>query len=127
MEMLTVKRVQRPFVPLGIICLFIGVMPYWQHVTIRGLPDGTTESRNVFTLGVPPSPLFHLEQSHTEQVRDTGMSTSHSWSFKLELVSWSTLALMLAALFFVANRSWGRSPDSIPGESLNVQPPDGKA
>jgi hypothetical protein len=101
-------------------------MPYWRHAILRGLPDGKTETKDVITIGIPFSPLFHLEQSHTEQVRDTGMSTSHSWSFKLELVSWSTLALVLAAFFFVANRWWGRSPDSSPGKSLNVEPPDGR-
>src|SRR4051812_13478816 len=98
------KWFRRPFMLLAVTCLFIGLMPYRQHVTLRGLPDGKTETKDLLTLGIPPSPLFHLEQSHTEQVRDTGMSTSHSWSFKLEFVSWSMLALVLGALFLVADR-----------------------
>jgi hypothetical protein len=114
-------------VTLGIVCLFIGVMPYWWHVTLRGLPDGKTETKDVITLGIPPSPLLLLERSHIEQVRDSEVATSDSKGFRLELVSWSTLALVLGAFFYVANRWWGRSPDSIPGKSLNVQPPDGRA
>jgi hypothetical protein len=125
--MLIMKWVRRPFVTLGFICLFIGVMPYWRHVTLRGLPDGKTETKDVITLGIPPSPLLLLERSHSEQVRDSEVATSDSKGFRLELVSWSTLALVLGALFFVANRWWGRSPDSIPEKSLNVQPPDGRA
>jgi hypothetical protein len=109
------KWFRRPFMCLAVTCLLIGPMPYRQHVTISGLPDGKTESRDVFTLGVPPSPLFHLEQSHTDQVRDTGMSTSYSWSFKIEFVSWSMLALVLGALLLVADRRWGRRPESISG------------
>jgi hypothetical protein len=102
-------------------------MPYWRHVTLRGLPDGKSETKDVITIGIPLSPLLLLEHSHIEQVRDTGVATSDSKGFRLVLVSWSTLALVLAALFFVANRWWGRSPDSTLGKSLNVQPPDGRA
>jgi hypothetical protein len=63
-----------------------------------------SRNRNVFTLGIPPSPLLHLEQFHTEQVRDTEMTTSHSWSFKLEFVSWSTLGLVLGAFWYTLTR-----------------------
>jgi hypothetical protein len=115
MEMLTVKWVQRPLVTLGIICLFIGVMPYWRHVTL-GLPDGKTETKDTITIGIPPSPLVLFEQTHSEQVRGTGVATSDSKGFKLEIVSWSTVALVLGASLFVSDRWWGKSPASIPGK-----------
>jgi hypothetical protein len=67
-------------------------MPYWRHVTLRGLPDGKTETKNVITIGIRLSPLLLLEQTRSEQLRDTGVATSDSKGFKLELVSWSTLA-----------------------------------
>jgi hypothetical protein len=127
MEMLIVRWSRRPFVTLGILCLVIGVMPYWRHVTLRGLPDGKTETKDVITIGIPPSPLLLLEQTHSEQVRDTGVATSNSKGFKLELVSWSTLALILGALFFVADRWWGRSRASIRGNEVNALSPDERA
>ncbi len=98
------KWIQRPFATLGIICLVIGVMPYWRHVTLRGLPDGKTETKDVITIGIPPSPLLLLEKSHIEQARDSGLATSDSKGFKLEFVSWSTLAAVLGVLFIVADR-----------------------
>jgi hypothetical protein len=101
-------------------------MPYWRHVTLRGLPDGETETKDVITIGIPPSPLLLLERSHSEQVRGTEITTSDSKGFKLELVSSSTLAFVLGALLFVADRWWGRSPASITGKWLNVEPPDGR-
>ena len=110
------KRSRRPVRLLAILCLVIGVMPYWRHVTLRGLPDGKTETKDVITIGIPPSPLLLLEQTHSEQVRDTGVATSNSKGFKLEFVSWSTLALVFGALCFVANRLWGRSRASVPGK-----------
>ena len=110
------KWSRRPFNTLGIIFLIIGVMPYWQHVTMRGLPDGRTETRNVFTLGIPPSPLLHLEQSHSEQVRGSGITTSDSKGFRLEFVSWSMLSLVLGAVLMVADRLRGGSSGSSPGD-----------
>jgi hypothetical protein len=80
------------------------------------LPDGKTETKDVITIGVPLSPLLLLERSQSEQLRDTGLATSNSKGFKLELVSWSTLALVLGALLFVADRWRGRNPESIPGK-----------
>ena len=79
------KSFRRPFMSLAIICLFIGLMPYWQHVTLRGLPDGKTETKDVLTFGIPPSPLLLLERSHSEQVRDTGITTSDSKGFKTRI------------------------------------------
>src|SRR5271165_4683944 len=114
-EIVTMKWSRRPFLTFALIFLFIGLMPYWQHVTMRGLPDGRTETRNVFTLGIPPSPLLHLEQSHSEQVRGTGISTSDSKGFGLEFVSWSMLALVTGAVLVLADRLWGRTRKSIPG------------
>jgi disulfide bond formation protein DsbB len=116
LEIATVKWFRRPFMSLAVICLFIGLMPYWQHVTLKGLPDGKTETRNVFTLGIPPSPLLHLEQVHSEQVRGTGITTSDSRGFKLEFVSWSMLSLVLGASFFVADRLRGGNRQSSPGD-----------
>ncbi len=110
------KWFRRPFISLAVICLFIGLMPYWKHVTMRGLPDGRTETRNVYTLGIPPSPLFHLEQSHSEQVRDTGITTSDSTGFGLEFVSWSMLAFALGAVLMVADRLRGGNRQSSPGD-----------
>jgi hypothetical protein len=124
--MLIMRWSARPYRLLAIICLLIGVMPYWRHVTLTGLPDGKTETKDAITIGIPPSPLLLLEQTHSEQVRDRGVATSDSRGFKLEFVSWSMLALILAALFFVADRWWGRRPDSIPGKWLNAEPPDGR-
>jgi hypothetical protein len=116
MEMLTVKWVQRPLVTLGIICLFIGVMPDWQHVSLKGLPDGKTETKDIITIGISPSPLLLLERTHSEQMRDTGVATSDSKGFRLEFVSWSTLALVVGAMFLVADRWWGKSPVEISGK-----------
>ena len=110
------KWFRRPFMSLAVICLIIGLMPYWQHVTLRGLPDGKTETRNVFTLGIPPSPLLLLERSHSEQVRDTGITTSDSKGFGLEFVSWSMLALVLGAVLMVADRLRGGNRKSSPGD-----------
>lgn len=110
------KWLRRPFMSLAVICLFIGVMPYWQLVKMRGLPDGKTETRNVFTLGIPPSPLFHLEQSHSEQVRGTGITTSESRGFKVAFISWSMLALVLGAVLMVADRLRGGHRQSSPGD-----------
>jgi hypothetical protein len=110
------RWLRRPFGSLAIIFLVIGVMPYWRFVTLRGLPDGKTETKNVITIGIPFSPLWLLEQTHCEQERDTGVATSESKGFRLEFVSWSTLALVLGALCFVADRWWGSRPDSVPGE-----------
>jgi hypothetical protein len=78
-------------------------MPYWRHVTLRGLPDRKTETKDVITIGIPLSPLLLLEQSQIERVRDTGTATSDSEGFRLEFVSLSTLALVLGALCFVAD------------------------
>ena len=97
----------RPFLTFALFLLFIGLMPYWQHVTLKGLPDGKTETRNIFTLGIPPSPLLHLEQSHSEQVRGTEITSSNSKGFRLEFVCWSTLALVLGAVLIVADRLRG--------------------
>jgi hypothetical protein len=110
-----VKWFRRPFMSLAVICLFIGLMPYWQHVTLRGLPDGKTETKDVLTFGIPPSPLVLLERSHSEEVRGMGVTTSNSKGFRLEFVSWSMLSLVLAALLFVADRLRGGSRQSIPG------------
>ncbi len=115
---------RRPFRWLAIICLVLGVMPYWRHVTFRGLPDGKTETKDEITIGIPPSPLLLLEQSHSERVQGTGVATSDSRGFKIEFVSWSALALVLGALFFVTNRWWGRSPASIPGKEANALSPE---
>jgi len=110
-----VKWSRRPFMSLAVICLFIGLMPYWQHVSVKGLPDGKTETRNVFTLGIPPSPLLILERSHSEQVRGTEITSSDSKGFKVEFVCWSTLALVLGAVLMVADRLRGGSRRSSPG------------
>jgi disulfide bond formation protein DsbB len=110
------KWSRRPFLTIALIFLFIGLMPYWQHVTIRSLPDGKTETRNIFTLGIPPSPLLRLEQSHSEQVRGTEITTSDSKGFKLEIVCWSTLALVLAAVLTVADRLRSGNRQSSPGD-----------
>jgi hypothetical protein len=109
------KWSRRPFLTIALVFLFIGLMPYWQHVTMRGLPDGKTETRNIFTLGIPPSPLLRLERSHSEQVRGTEITTSDSKGFKLEFVSWSTMALVLGAVLMVADRLRGGSRQSSPG------------
>ena len=77
------KSFRRLFMSLAIICLFIGVMPYWQHVTLKGLPDGKTETKDVLSFGIPPSPLLVLERSHSEQVRGTEITTSDSKGFRL--------------------------------------------
>jgi hypothetical protein len=114
-ETVTMRRLRRPFRLLAIICLLIGVMPYWRHVTLRGLPDGKSETKNVITIGISLSPLLILERSRSEQVRGTEITASDSKGFKLEFVSWSMLALVLGALFFMADRWWGRSPNSSPG------------
>src|SRR6516165_9785500 len=127
MEMLIMRWLRRPVRSLAIICLVIGVMPYWRHVTLRGLPDGKTETKDMITIGIPLSPLLLLEQSHSEQLRGTGSSTSDSKGFKLEFVSWSMLTLILGALFFVADRWWARNPDSIPGKEVNALSPDERA
>jgi disulfide bond formation protein DsbB len=115
MEIATMKWFRRPSRTLGIISLIIGLMPYWQHVTMRNLPDGWTETRSVFTLGIPPSPLLLVEQTHSEQVHGREMITGGQRPFKLEFVSWSMLSLVLAALFFVVDRWWGRDRNSAPG------------
>jgi hypothetical protein len=103
------KSFRRPFANLALICLIMGLMPYWQQVTTRGLPDGKTETKNVFTLGIPPSPLFLLDQSYSEKVRGTGTSASNGWSVRLEFISLSMLALVLGAFFFLADQSWVRN------------------
>jgi hypothetical protein len=110
------KSFRRPFKYLAIICLFIGVMPYWQHVTLRGLPDGKTETKDVVTFGIPLSPLLLLERSHSEQVRDKGITASDSKGFRLEFVSWSMLALVLGAGLMVADRLRGGRRRSSPGD-----------
>ncbi len=110
------KWSRRPFITLGIIFLIIGLMPCWQHVTLRGLPDGKTETKDVLTFGVPPSPLLLLERSHNEQVRGMEITTSYSKGFKLEFVSWSLLALVLGAGLMVADRLRVRSRQSSPGD-----------
>jgi hypothetical protein len=101
---------------LGVIFLIMGLMPYWRHVTLRGLPDGKTETKDVLTFGVPPSPLLLLERSHNEQVRGMEITTNDSKGFKLELVSWSMLALVLGAGFVVVDKLWGKNRQSIPGD-----------
>src|SRR4051794_29582947 len=116
---------RKPFRSLALLCLVIGVMPYWRHVTLRGLPDGRTETKDVITFGIPPSLLLLLERSHSEEVRDTGITTSDSKGFRLEFVSWSTLALVLVVLR--GRQVLGRSPDSIPGKSLKASSSDGRA
>lgn len=104
---------RRSFMTLGIIFLIIGLMPNWRRVTTNDLAGAKTKTRNVFTLGVPPSPLFLVEVSHTEQVRGQERVSGSQRSFKLEFVSWSMLSLVLGALFFVADRWWRRSSKSI--------------
>src|SRR4051812_26118994 len=101
MEIVTMKWFRKPILTFALVFLFIGLMPYWQHVILKGLPDGTTETRNIFTLGIPPSPLLHLEQSHGEQVRGTEITSSDSKGFRLEFVSWSMLSLVLGAVLMV--------------------------
>ena len=107
---------RRPVITLGIIFLFIGLMPYWQHETLRGLPNGRTETKDVLTFGIPPSPLLLLERSHSEHVRGTEITTNYSKGFKLEFVSWSMLALVLGTVLMVADRVRGGNRQSSPGD-----------
>ena len=107
---------RRPFIALGVIFLIMGLMPYWRHVTLRGLPDGKTETKDVLTFGVPPSPLLLLERSHNEQVRGMEITTNDSKGFRLEFVSWSMLALVLGAGLMVADRLRVGSRRSSPGD-----------
>ena len=111
---------RRPFMSLAVICLFIGLMPYWQHVNLRGLPDGKTETKDVFTFGIPPSPLLLLERSHSEQVRGTEITSRDSNGFRLEFVSWSMLSLVMGAVLMVADRLRGGSRQSSAGDLLNA-------
>ena len=99
---------------LAVIFLFIGLMPYWQHVTLKGLHDGKTDTKDILTLGIPPSPLLLSEQTHSEQVGGTGITTSESKGFRLELVSWSMLALVLGAVLMVADKLRGGNRQSSP-------------
>jgi hypothetical protein len=101
---------RRPLISLAIIFLILGLMPNWRRVKTTNVAGASTETRDVWTLGVPPSPLLILEQSHSEQVRGREMITGGQTSFKLEFVSWSMLSLVLGTLFFVAVRWWRRSP-----------------
>ncbi len=110
------KSSRRPFLTFALILLFTGLMPYWQHVTLRGLPDGKTETKDVLTFGVPPSPLLLLERSHNEQVRGMEITTSDSKGFGLEFVSWSMLALVLGAVLMVADKLRGGNRQSSPGD-----------
>ncbi len=103
------KRFRRPFISLAIIFLIIGLMPNWRRVKMTNVAGASTEQKDVYTLGVPPSPLLILERSHREQLRGTERITGTQSSFKLEFVSWSMLSLVLGALFLVADRWWQRS------------------
>jgi hypothetical protein len=106
------KWFRRPFMILGIICLIIGLVPGWQYMRMGALPDGRKETSNVFTFGVPPSPLLVVKLSHSEQRHGTEKTICGSSSYELEFVSWSMLSLILAALFFVVDSVWRRNRNS---------------
>ena len=99
---------RRSFISLGIIFLIIGLIPNWQRVRTTDFAAAKSETRDVITLGVPPSPLLLVELSRSEQVRGRETITGGQRSFKLEFVSWSMLSLVLGALFVVADRWWHR-------------------
>jgi hypothetical protein len=98
---------RRSFISLGIIFLIIGLIPNWQRVTTTDVAVAKTQTRDVITLGVPPSPLLLVERSRSE-VRGRETITGGQRSFKLELVSWSMLSLILGVSFVVADRWWHR-------------------
>lgn len=99
------KWSQRPFKTCALICVIIGLMPFWQHVTVKGLPPGESKTKNIFTLGIPSSPLFLLERSHSEQASGSGAIVSAGWSFRLEFFSLSMAALVVGLLLLMADRS----------------------
>jgi hypothetical protein len=109
MEMVTMSWFRRPFISLAILFLIVGLMPNWRRVKTTNVAGASTVTRDAFTLGVPPSPLLMVEQSHSEKVRGSETITADQRSFKLEFVSWSMLSLVLGALFLVADRWWRRS------------------
>lgn len=99
---------RRSFISLAIIFLIIGLIPNWQRVRTTDLADAKTETRDVITLGVPPSPLLLVELSRGEQVRGRETVTGGQRSFKVEFVSWSMFSLVLGASVVVADRWWHR-------------------
>jgi hypothetical protein len=115
-EVVTMQWFRKPFISLGIIFLIIGLIPNWQRVKTTDLASAKTESRDVVTLGAPPSPLLLVELSRSKQVRGKEMITGGQRSFQLEFVSWSMLSLVLGALFVGVDRLWGTSSKSIPGK-----------
>jgi hypothetical protein len=100
-------------ISLGVVFLIIGLIPSWQK-TIEPVADGATETRQLFTLGIPPSPLLLVEYTDSTPVRPNG-GLAIGRSFELNLISWSMLALVLGALLFEAARRWGRDHQSISG------------
>jgi hypothetical protein len=111
MEMVIMKWFRWCSINLGVVCLIIGLSPYWQ-TTIKRLADGATETRQVFTLGIQPSPLLLVEKTDSTSVRLGGGFTIHR-AYHFRLVSWSMLALVVGALLFEAARRWGRDHRSI--------------
>jgi hypothetical protein len=108
-------------ISLGVVCLIIGLIPNWE-MTIKPLADGAIETRKVFTLGIPPSPLLLVEDTDSTPVKSTrpdGRLTikggKHRASVEPGMVSWSMLAVVLGALLFEAARRWGRDHRSISG------------
>jgi hypothetical protein len=98
------NRVRRSFTILGIICLVIGFMPHWQ-VTKKALAGGVTETKRIFTLGVPGSPFLLMEAAESTPVRvvrpdggETFKGGNHHRTVNLGFVSWSMLSLVLGAM-----------------------------
>jgi hypothetical protein len=125
MEMPIMKWFRWCSISLGVICLIIGLSPDWR-MTIKPLADGATETRQILTLGIAPSPLLLVEKTDSTPVKSTrpdgeltikggNSHMSHHSSLEIGFVSWSMLALVLGALLFEAARRWGRDHRSISG------------
>jgi hypothetical protein len=91
---------------LGILCLIVGLMPYWQVAT-KSLVDGPTETTRTFTLGVPISPLLFVETSETTGARvGGGVVTGNGLRWSIAFASWSMLSIVFGVLLCAAATRW---------------------
>jgi hypothetical protein len=111
---------------MGIFCVVVGFFP-WRVSTTRTLADGSTETNQRFSLGIPRSPFLLSEKTETTPgpgvVQPDGSIVykggGYRGSTSIEFISWSMLSLILGAVLIEGARWSKRLRDSVPRQATS--------
>lgn len=113
--MFTRARVRNVLSALGVIAVFLAVMPYFHYQAggtfdsatlehLRAHPDKSPYTED-YTLGWDFSPLAHFHGERTLKVTDAGVAVGKSSRVSIGWISWSSLTLVVGiGLLWVASR-----------------------